>query len=100
MSLELINKSNGAKQKMASLTELNDEDLAGIADNFDDLTIRMIKTEKLKLEDSPSKEETNFPAEMEKPVKAATATADSSCPNVDTATKKVTRLHNTRGWSI
>jgi hypothetical protein len=53
MSLELVEKTNGAaKNKIASLTDLDDEDLVEIEDH-DDVTIKAINLKRAKSERQP-----------------------------------------------
>jgi hypothetical protein len=56
MSLKLINKSNGAKGKIASLTKLEDEDLAEIAEDLDSLLIKMINNRRAEFGRQPFKQ--------------------------------------------
>ncbi len=42
MKLELINETNSTKNKIANLTELDDEDLEVISEDLDNLMIKMI----------------------------------------------------------
>jgi hypothetical protein len=89
MSLELVEKSNGAaKNKNASLADLDDEDLVEIKD-VDDVTIKAINLIVPNLEDSPSGDLVSWPAPEEKEAKAKAA--ETSPPrSVASARNKVT----------
>ena len=50
MSLELINESNGTKNRIANLADMDDEDLAAIVEDLDDLMIKAINTRRAKSE--------------------------------------------------
>ncbi len=60
MSLQLINKSNGAKRKIASFAKLDNEDLAELAKDFDDVTIKMINNKRAKIGKQPFKHGNQF----------------------------------------
>ena len=60
MSLKFINKSNGAKRKIASFAKLDNEDLAKLAKDFDDLTIKMINNKRAKIGEQPFKHGNQF----------------------------------------
>jgi hypothetical protein len=60
MSLKLINESNGAQGKISSLAKLEDEDLAKIAEDLDNLTIKMINNRRAKFGRQPFKQGNRF----------------------------------------
>jgi hypothetical protein len=86
MKLELINETNDtAKNKIASLADMDNRDLKEIADELDEPTIKMINHQR-----QPFKHGNQFPTEMETgPTAKATAATDSPSSNVATATRKV-----------
>jgi hypothetical protein len=60
MKLEVINESNGTKGKIASLIEMEVEDLVTIADDLDDLTIKMINSRRVTSGRQPFKRVNQF----------------------------------------
>ncbi len=60
MRLELINESNGTKNKIADLADVDDKDLAVIVEDLDDLTIKGINTRRAKSGRQPSRQTSQF----------------------------------------
>jgi hypothetical protein len=60
MRLELINESNGTKNKIANLADVDDKDLSAIVEDLDDLTIKGTNTRRAKSGRQPSRQTSQF----------------------------------------
>jgi predicted ATP-binding protein involved in virulence len=60
MRLELINESNGTKNKIVNLADVDDKDLSAIVEDLDDLTIKGTNTRRAKSGRQPSRQTSQF----------------------------------------
>jgi hypothetical protein len=77
MKLEFINESKGSKGKIASLAEVEYEDLSKITDDLDDLAIKMINNRRAKFGRQPLKRGNWFSPGNRKPGKSSSCNSQA-----------------------